>query len=85
MANTLFVGNLPFKVDEATLEAFFRELGEVNSVRIITDPSTGRSRGFGFVELTSDDEAETDLVVKEADGKDFQGRALKVGKARSKD
>lgn len=82
MANTLFVGNLPFKVDEATLEAFFRELGEVNSVRIITDPSTGRSRGFGFVEMASDDEA--DVVVKEADGKEFQGRALKVGKARSK-
>jgi RNA recognition motif-containing protein len=82
MANTLFVGNLPFRVDEATLEAFFCELGSVNSVRIITDPSTGRSRGFGFVEMGS--EGEADVAIEEADGKDFQGRALKVGKANSK-
>lgn len=80
MAKKLFVGNLSFQVDEASLKEHFGSIGEVLSVNIITDSATGRSRGFGFVEMTSEGDAER--AIKELNGSDFMGRPLNVSEAR---
>ena len=53
----IFVGSLPFKIEESELQEIFEEYGEVTSVKIITDRATGRSKGFGFVEMTNEEEA----------------------------
>ena len=80
MGNKLYVGNLSFDVDNAALEELFAEHGTVQSVNIITDRATGRSKGFGFVEMGSDSEAQTAMTA--LDGKDCGGRALKVNEAK---
>ena len=77
----LYVGNLPWSVDDSELEALFASLGTVHSARVITDRETGRSRGFGFVEL--DDEA-ADTAIADLNGKDMGGRALRVNEANDK-
>lgn len=77
----LYVGNLPWSVDDAELEAVFASLGTVHSARVITDRETGRSRGFGFVEL--DDDA-ADTAIADLNGKDMGGRALRVNEANDK-
>lgn len=74
----LYVGNLPWSVDDGELEALFSAMGTVHSARVITDRDTGRSRGFGFVEL--DDDAAT-RAIEELNGNDFGGRQLRVNEA----
>ena len=80
MAN-LYIGNLPWRATEDELRDYFSSYGEVQSVSIITDRETGRSRGFGFVEM--DDAAASD-AIEGADGKDFGGRSLRVSHARER-
>jgi RNA recognition motif-containing protein len=77
----LYVGNLPWSVDDGELQALFTSLGTVHSARVITDRETGRSRGFGFVEL--DDDA-AQKAIAELNGSDFGGRALKVNEANDR-
>jgi len=79
----LYVGNLPFETDEDALRELFEQHGPTSSVRVITDRDTGRSRGFGFVEFESDDNAEAALQA--LDGKDMGGRALRVNEAQDKE
>jgi len=79
MTKKLYVGNLPFSTTEDELSDLFSEVGNVESVRIITDRETGRSRGFGFVEM-ADDEAEK--AISQFNGTDMNGRPLTVNEAR---
>ena len=76
----LYVGNLSYDMSEENLRTEFAEYGEVQSAKIITDKFTGRSRGFGFVEMTSDDEGKK--AMEELNGKDVDGRQLVVNEAR---
>lgn len=80
MATKLFVGNLSFNATPADLETLFGQAGVVSSVSIISDKFTGRSRGFGFVEMGSNQEAQT--AIEQFNGYDFQGRALTVNEAK---
>jgi RNA recognition motif-containing protein len=76
----IYVGNLSYDTTEPGLRAAFEEHGEVASAKVITDRDTGRSRGFGFVEMPSDDEA--NAAIQALDGADLDGRTLKVNQAR---
>ena len=76
----IYVGNLPFSAVEDELRAKFEEFGAVDSAKIIMDRETGRSRGFGFVEMPNDDEAQA--AIDGLQGSDFGGRALTVSEAR---
>lgn len=78
----LFVGNLPWSVGDAELEEIFAAHAEVQSARVITDRDTGRSRGFGFVELETDDVA---AVISATNGREVDGRPLRVNEAEDKD
>ncbi len=78
----LYVGNLPYQTEETDLEQAFQAYGAVESVKIIKDRETGRSKGFGFVEMGSDEEAQT--CIENLDGKDFSGRGLRVNIAQEK-
>ncbi|HEV2350066.1 MAG TPA: RNA-binding protein [Terriglobia bacterium] len=78
----LFVGNLPFSSTEDALRTLFTQFGEVQQVKIMTDRDTGKPRGFGFVEMTQDEDAAK--AVAALNGKDFEGRALTVNEARPK-
>ncbi len=78
----LYVGNLPFGASEAELEQLFSQHGTVASVALITDRETGRPRGFGFVEMANDDEA--DNAIEALNGQEFGGRALTVNEARQR-
>lgn len=80
MGRKLYVGNLGYDVNGQDLEQMFGEHGTVDSVSVITDRDTGRSKGFGFVEMSSDDEAQAAIAA--LDGKDLQGRAMKVNEAK---
>jgi len=80
MATKLFVGNLPFSATNADLESLFGQVGAVASVNIIMDKFTGRSRGFGFVEMNSNQEAQT--AIERFNGHELQGRALTVNEAK---
>ena len=80
MGKKLYVGNLSYDVDNAALEEWFVEHGTVESANVITDRATGRSKGFGFVEMSNDDEAQA--AMSALDGKDFGGRAIKVNEAK---
>jgi cold-inducible RNA-binding protein len=82
MAKKLYVGNLPFETSEQDLQALFAEAGSVESVNLIRDPATGRARGFAFVEMATDDGAQT-AIQKLADY-NLGGRALTVNEARPK-
>lgn len=81
MSKTLYVGNLPWNTTTEDLTSFFGEYGEVVSSRIITDRETGRSRGFGFVEVGDDD---AERMAQDLNGKDFGGRPLTVNEAKPK-
>jgi RNA recognition motif-containing protein len=80
MGKKLYVGNLSYDVNNATLESMFAEFGTVESVNIISDRMTGQSKGFGFIEMGSDAEAQSAIAA--LDGKDCGGRALKVNEAK---
>lgn len=82
MSNKVFVGGLSWSTKEETLDNLFNEIGEVSSVKIITDRETGRSRGFGFVEFTNKDDA--NLAVEKLDGTELDGRNLKVSIAQER-
>ena len=83
MGKKLYVGNLPFSVTEETLRDKFADCGSVDSVKIITDRDTGRSKGFGFVEMSSDDEAQS--AIDKFDGQDYEGRPMRVNEARPRE
>ena len=76
----LYVGNLPFSMTEGDLSDLFSQVGSVSSARIITDRDTGRSRGFGFVEMGS--KAEGQAAIEQLGGKEIDGRALTVNEAK---
>lgn len=80
MATKLYVGNLPFRMSDDDLYAYFAQAGAVESASVITDRDTGRSRGFGFVEMTNSDEAAN--AIELFNGKEFDGRNLTVNEAR---
>ncbi len=82
MGRKLYVGNLGYDVSGTDLEQLFAEHGKVDTVNVITDRSTGQSKGFGFVEMNSDAEAEAAIAA--LDGKDFGGRTIKVNEAKPK-
>jgi len=79
MSKKIFVGNLSFNTTESDLDALFAQVGAVESVAIITDRMTGRSKGFGFVEMGNED---ADAAIAKLNGTDFGGRALTVNEAR---
>lgn len=80
MGKKLFVGNLPYSADDSALSSLFASVGTVESCKVIVDRETGRSKGFAFVEMSSDDEAAK--AVTEIDGQDLEGRAIRVTEAR---
>jgi RNA recognition motif-containing protein len=80
MGKKLYVGNLPFSATDDSLMEVFQQAGQVESAKIITDRDTGRSKGFGFVEMSTDEEAQQ--AITKFNGVDFEGRALTVNEAR---
>lgn len=83
MATNLYVGNLSFDSGNADIEELFSQAGSVTSVNIIMDRETGRSRGFGFVEMGSDDAAQA--AIEQFNGYELQGRTLKVNEAKPRE
>ena len=82
MATNIYVGNLPFSTGSNELEELFSEYGSVERAQVISDRETGRSRGFGFVEMA--DESEAQNAIEGLNGKDFGGRQLRVNVARDR-
>lgn len=80
MGNKLYVGNLPFSATDDSLREMFRQAGQVESARIITDRDTGRSKGFGFVEMSTEQEASE--AINKFNGTELDGRSLTVNEAR---
>ena len=80
MSKRLYVGNLKYTVTSAQLQELFEQYGAVSSASVLSDRETGRSRGFGFVEMMDDDEALS--AIESLDGQDFDGRRLTVNEAR---
>lgn len=80
MGKKLYVGNLPFSATDQILLDTFGQCGTVVSAKIITDRDTGRSKGFGFVEMSSDEEAQA--AITKFNGVDFEGRAMTVNEAK---
>ncbi len=78
----LFVGNLPFSATEQSVRALFEPHGTIESLALINDRETGRPRGFGFIEMSN---ADASKAMQALNGKDFEGRALKVNEAQSKE
>ncbi len=78
----IFVGSLPFRVEEAELRELFEEYGEVSSAKIITDKFSGRSRGFGFVEMPDDEEAKK--AIEALNEKEMDGRTIVVNQAEDR-
>jgi len=83
MGRKLYVGNLGFNVNNKDLEDLFAQAGTCDSAAVITDRATGQSRGFGFVEMGSNGEAQQ--AIQQFDGQDFKGRPLKVNEAKDRD
>ena len=82
MGTRLYVGNLPYSVTELELRDLFASLGTITEAKIVTDRDTGRPRGFGFVEMSTEDEAKK--AIEELNGRDVQGRALAVKEAEDR-
>ena len=80
MAKKLYVGNLSYNTTDASLKAAFSVMGEVESASVISDKMTGRSRGFGFVNMVND--AEADAAIEKMNGADLEGRKLTVNEAK---
>lgn len=83
MGKKLYVGNLAFGVADKDLEELFAQAGVCESAAVITDRATGQSRGFGFVEMGSN--ADAQKAIQQFDGQEFKGRALKVNEARDRE
>jgi RNA recognition motif-containing protein len=83
MGRKLYVGNLSFTATEDELREYFSQAGTPDTVAIIKDRLTGKSRGFGFVEMSS--EGEATQAIEQLDGKEFKGRPLKINEARARD
>lgn len=81
MSKNLYVGNLPFSTTDDTLRAAFEQFGPVSSAKVITERETGRSRGFGFVEM----ESGGDAAIEALNGKEYEGRVLTVNEARPRE
>ena len=79
----LFVGNLNFQSTESDLAALFEPFGEISDIKVITDLNSGRSRGFAFIEMTSEEAA--NKAMNELNGKEMDGRALNVSEAKPKE
>ena len=82
MSTNLYVGNLSYNTNEDALRTLFAEFGEIDSVKLITDRYTGRSRGFAFVEMASEQEALE--AISSLNGKSVDGREIRVDKAKPK-
>ena len=82
MGRKLYVGNFPYETSETELQALFGQFGSVDTVRVMRDMATGRGRGFGFVEMTTDEEAQT--AIAKLNDHQLGGRALTVNEARPK-
>ena len=82
MGRKLYVGNLPYSASQDSLQETFSQCGTVDSVNVITDRDTGQSKGFGFVEMSSDSEAQK--AIQELNGKEIDGREIKVNEAKPK-
>ncbi len=80
MSNKIYVGGLPFSTTEGQLEEIFSAHGTVESARVITDKFTGKSRGFGFVEMSSSNEAQK--AIESVNGTEIEGRTLTVNEAK---
>lgn len=83
MATRLFIGSLAWATTDDSLKEFFSQVGEVVSANVIVDRETNRSKGFGFVEMSNDDEAKA--AVEQLNGKDLDGRAIVVNEARPRE
>ncbi len=83
MSKKLFVGSLPWAVNDEALQEAFTQYGNVVSAKVVTDRQTGRSRGFGFVEMESDSEASA--AIEALNGSDLSGRNIVVNEAKPKD
>ena len=83
MAMRLYVGNLPYTVNQAKLEEIFSPFGTIVSATVISDKFSGRSKGFGFVEFESDDAAKE--AIAKLDGTDLEGRPLRVNEAKPRE
>jgi cold-inducible RNA-binding protein len=82
MGRNIYVGNLPFSMGENELKGLFEQKGTVNSVMVMRDTDTGRSRGFAFIEMASDED--TEKAIKELNAYSIDGRSLTVNEARPK-
>lgn len=80
MGRKLYVGNLPYSSNDQALKAKFSEVGTVDSAKVITDRETGRSKGFGFIEMSSEEEAEA--AISKFNGSDYDGRPMTVSEAK---
>lgn len=78
----IFIGSLPYSVKDGDLQGFFEEYGEVSSARIITDKMTGRSKGFGFVEMSDEEAAKK--AIEELNGAELEGRTIVVNEAQER-
>jgi len=83
MGRKLYVGNLPYSATENALSDKFAEFGTVESAKLITDRDTGQSKGFGFIEMASD--AEAQAAIDKLNGTDYDGRPMKVNEAKPKE
>lgn len=82
MEKNLYVGNLPYSVNDSSLHELFSKIGEVVSAKVITDADSGRSKGFGFVEMSSADEAKK--AIEQLDNTELDGRNIKVNESKPK-
>ena len=82
-SNKLYVGGLPYSISDRQLEELFSQHGTVESARVITDRMTGRSKGFGFVEMSSQEEAES--AIQSLNGTDLEGRSITVNEAKPRE
>lgn len=80
MGNKLYIGNLSYSVDANQLTDLFSQIGTVDSAKVITDRDSGRSKGFAFVEMSQETEAQA--VIEKFNGQDFEGRALNISEAK---
>lgn len=80
MGKKIYIGNLAFTLDNQALTDLFTEFGEVESARVVTDRESGRSKGFAFVEMSSDSAAQS--AIEKLNGREFSGRALNVSEAK---